>query len=100
TEQLASAAEIAADAPNPEALSAAAEHHRFVRQALTELSGELREVIDLAYFGGFSHSEIAARLGQPLGTVKTRIRTAMMQLRDLLAPLNAPLPRLEKDRSR
>ena len=100
TEQLASAAEVAADAPSPEALSAAAEHCRLVRQALATLSAELREVIDLAYFGGLSHSEIADQLGQPLGTVKTRIRTAMMRLRNLLAPLNAPLPLLEKDRSR
>jgi RNA polymerase sigma-70 factor, ECF subfamily len=59
----------------------------------------LRQLIELAYFSGLTHSEIAAALGQPLGTVKTRIRSAMMQLRELLAPLNAPLPMLKEERS-
>jgi RNA polymerase sigma-70 factor (ECF subfamily) len=99
TEPLGSDSEVSADASGPEALSAAAERHRFVHQALRHLSAELREVIQLAYFGGLSHSEIAAQLQHPLGTVKTRIRIGMTQLRTLLAPLNAPLPARKEERS-
>ena len=55
-----------------------------VRAALDTLSPEQREVIELAYFGGMTHSEIAAANGQPLGTVKTRIRLGMSKLRDAL----------------
>ena len=58
-----------------------------VRSALETLSAEQREVIELAYYSGLSHSEIALRLGQPLGTVKTRTRLGMMKLRDMLRPL-------------
>ncbi len=98
SEPLEAAGEISADTPGPEALTAAAERHRFVRHALNTLNADLREVIQLAYFGGLSHSEIASKLGQPLGTVKTRIRSGMTQLRPLLAPLNAPLAALKEDR--
>ena len=99
SEPLEAAGDISSDGPGPEALSVAAERHRFVQGALVDLSAELRQLIDLAYFAGLSHSEIAARLGQPLGTVKTRIRSAMMQLRERLAPLNAPLPAVKEDRT-
>jgi RNA polymerase sigma-70 factor (ECF subfamily) len=58
-----------------------------VRAALDLLSTEQREVIELAYYGGLSHSEIAAKLGQPLGTVKTRTRLGMMKLRETLKDL-------------
>ena len=57
-----------------------------VRDALETLPAEQREVIELAYYGGLSHSEIALKLEQPLGTVKTRTRLGMMKLRDLLGP--------------
>jgi RNA polymerase sigma-70 factor (ECF subfamily) len=57
-----------------------------VRSALDSLAAEQREVIELAYYMGLSHSEIALRLGQPLGTIKTRTRLGMMKLRDLLRP--------------
>lgn len=72
---------------NPEENSVLAERQRLVKQALAALSPEQREVIELAYYGGLSHSEIAERLQQPLGTVKTRTRLAMMKLRDALTPL-------------
>ena len=63
-----------------------AELREVVRGALGTLSDEQREALELAYYGGLSHSEIAERLGQPLGTVKTRIRLGMMKLRALLKP--------------
>ncbi|MFN8556472.1 MAG: sigma factor-like helix-turn-helix DNA-binding protein [Dehalococcoidia bacterium] len=48
-----------------------------VRTALGELPAEQRDVVELAYFGGFSYPEVAARLAIPLGTVKSRMRLAL-----------------------
>ncbi len=56
-----------------------------VRGALGELPGEQSKVIQLAYFGGFSHSEIAGMLGVPLGTVKGRMRLGLEKIRGELA---------------
>lgn len=67
-----------------EALVVREMQHR-VRAALASLSNEQRVVIELAYYSGLSHSEIAAQLNQPLGTVKTRTRLGMMKLREMLA---------------
>jgi len=55
-----------------------------VRAAVAELPEEQRQVLSLAYFGGYTQREIAEALQQPLGTVKTRIRLAMNRLRDAL----------------
>lgn len=65
------------------------ERHVVVAQALTALSPPQREAIQLAYYEGLSHSEIAERIGEPLGTVKTRVRLAMQKLRDSLRPYYA-----------
>jgi RNA polymerase sigma-70 factor (ECF subfamily) len=83
--------ETLGDAPtsaaSPEEMTVASERQRFVRAALDSLSPEQREVIELAYYSGLSHSEIAAKLNQPLGTVKTRTRLGMIKLREALAPM-------------
>jgi RNA polymerase sigma-70 factor (ECF subfamily) len=60
---------------------------RLVSSSLAELPQPQRQVIELAYFGGLSQSEIATQLAEPLGTVKTRMRTGMGKLRDALRPL-------------
>ncbi len=56
-----------------------------MRGALGELPHEQSQVITLAYFGGFTHSEIAKMLGAPLGTIKGRMRLGLEKLRDSLA---------------
>ena len=63
------------------------ERRRFVRAALAALPIEQREALELGYFGGLSQTEIAERTGQPLGTIKTRVRLAMQKLRERLAVL-------------
>jgi RNA polymerase sigma-70 factor (ECF subfamily) len=63
------------------------ERRRFVHQAIATLSPEQREAIEIAYFSGLSHFEIADKLGQPVGTIKTRIRSGMIRLKRLLQPL-------------
>ena len=74
----------AAPPPSPEKQAMRREEEAVVRGALGELPEDQRLVIDLAYFSGLSQSEIATRLGQPLGTVKTRMRLAMQKLRRTL----------------
>jgi RNA polymerase sigma-70 factor (ECF subfamily) len=60
------------------------ENAKAVRESLGHLAPEVRESIELAFFGGLSHSQIASRLAIPITTVKSRIRRAMMQLRQSL----------------
>ena len=73
--------------PDPEAQSVMAERRTMVRKAMTTLTKEQRQVIEIAYFTVLSHSQIAAQLGQPLGTVKTRLRIGLRALRAQLCPL-------------
>jgi RNA polymerase sigma-70 factor, ECF subfamily len=64
-----------------------AERRRLVYAALTELPDDQRRALELAYFHGLSQSEISELLGQPLGTIKTRMRLGMQKLRDRLIGL-------------
>jgi len=62
---------------------------REVRTALETLPADQLKVIELAYFGGFTHSEIATMLHEPLGTVKGRMRLGLAKMRDQLAAVGA-----------
>jgi RNA polymerase sigma-70 factor (ECF subfamily) len=69
---------------SPEQQSAASQRRRKVQLLLNELPPEQRDVVMLAFYGGLTHSELAGRLGQPLGTVKSRIRMGLTHLRSRL----------------
>ena len=72
-------------APNPEQASSRSEHVQLVRQFLSQLPTDQRRVIELAYFDGLTRSEIASQTGLPLGTIKSRIRYAMTELRQQMS---------------
>jgi RNA polymerase sigma-70 factor (ECF subfamily) len=77
--------QVAASDPGLDA--EASERRRIVTTALAALPPEQRETLELGYYGGLSQSEIAERTGQPLGTVKTRMRLGMQKLRSQLGVL-------------
>jgi RNA polymerase sigma-70 factor (ECF subfamily) len=66
---------------DPALATVLADERRAVRKALEVLPQEQKLAIQLAYFGGLTQQEIANQLGQPLGTVKTRIRLGMQKMR-------------------
>jgi RNA polymerase sigma-70 factor (ECF subfamily) len=57
-----------------------------VKDALSTLPTSQRQAVELAYYGGLTRVEIAERLGEPIGTVKTRLRLGLLKLRNLLRP--------------
>ncbi|MFL5951641.1 MAG: sigma-70 family RNA polymerase sigma factor [Gaiellaceae bacterium] len=59
-----------------------------VQAALRQLPDQQREALELAYYGGFTQTELAERLGQPIGTIKSRMFTGLARLRELLAEPN------------
>jgi RNA polymerase sigma-70 factor (ECF subfamily) len=71
-------------ANDPAVMSENDEQRRMVREALSQLDANQRQVLELSYFDGLSHSEIARQTAKPLGTVKTNIRNAIAKLRDAL----------------
>jgi RNA polymerase sigma factor (sigma-70 family) len=78
-------------APEPVSASTAEDdatlgfQRRVVQEALKRLPPEQREALELGYYGGLTQSELAERLGQPLGTIKSRMFGGLTRLRDLLA---------------
>lgn len=76
--------ELAYDGPGPDARAETDSISDTVRRAVRDLPENERDVISLAYWAGLSQSEVAARLGLPLGTVKTRTRAALARLADTL----------------
>ncbi len=82
-----------ADMPREDETEAAVElslQRQRVREAIAELPEEQQQVLALAYFQGYTHRQISDALGQPLGTVKTRIRLAMQKLRSTLQNEESP----------
>jgi RNA polymerase sigma-70 factor, ECF subfamily len=76
------------DSPQPDSQLAATQSEERVRAALSQLSSDQLRVVELSFFEEKAHAEIAALLGIPLGTVKSRLRLAMTRLRNLLSELS------------
>lgn len=77
------------DLPTPETIRRSAERHddtSRLRTALANLPENQRRALDLALFSGLTHPQIAEKISQPIGTVKTWIRRGLLQLRDTLNP--------------
>jgi RNA polymerase sigma-70 factor (ECF subfamily) len=79
-EENAAASSPSVSPPDADVLNA--EEAMAVRSALGKLPQEQRKVIELAFFAGLTHPEIAERLNEPLGTIKARIRRGLLKLRE------------------
>ncbi len=77
---------------DPEEQTSLAQRASLVRAALDSLPADQRAALELSFFNGLSHVEIAEQLREPLGTVKTRIRSAMLKLHERLRPLLGGTP--------
>jgi RNA polymerase sigma-70 factor (ECF subfamily) len=75
---------VGLQAADPQDVVELSQRQARVRAAVSQLSTEQRQALELAFFRGYTHRQIAEALAQPLGTVKTRIRLALHKLRDLL----------------
>jgi RNA polymerase sigma-70 factor (ECF subfamily) len=82
---------VASDAAGPLELLQDAAQQRAVTRCIGALSREQQQCVALAYYQGLSHSEVAQHLSQPLGTVKSWVRRALMALKDCLSHGEAPL---------
>ncbi|HYD74167.1 MAG TPA: sigma-70 family RNA polymerase sigma factor [Candidatus Binatia bacterium] len=75
---------------DPQDVAALKEQGEALRAALALLNGAERQAIEATFFAGLTHAEAASRLNQPLGTIKTRIRSALHKLRQALAAEGRP----------
>jgi len=78
---------LSTDTGNPEKISNITQEQSEISKAISQLTDNQKELIEFAYFKGFSQSELSEHFDIPLGTVKTRMRAAMMLLRDQLKHL-------------
>jgi RNA polymerase sigma-70 factor, ECF subfamily len=78
--------DMSAPKESPEARFDSQEEGHILRSALEGLDASQRQVLEMAFFAGMSHQQIAAQLDHPLGTVKSRIRQGLLHLRQKLAP--------------
>jgi len=76
--------EFTSTGPTPEQSTESSLQRQRVHSALNSLPPEQREALELAVFSGLTHYELAAKLNQPLGTVKTRVRQGMIKVREFL----------------